>query len=218
VKTAVSLSAAVLFCICVLAVAPAASASDPSSPTAASAAAATPLPSARTSKAAPGAKPRASAPIDFSGTWEFDENTSINANYHYRGSILSVTQTGNHIWIQPVKQGKGSGVLAEEIVADGRPYEQALGPAGKGTVTANWSADKTALEIEVRAGPQDKPSSEATQHSLWRLSADRKLWVRESTSVSQGKAVSSRLVFRRTSNAATTPTPVGTPRPKTKAG
>jgi hypothetical protein len=212
-KTAASLSAAVLFCVCFLAAAPAAGVSDPSSP-----APATPLPSARPSKAAAAGKPRASAPIDFSGTWVFDERTSVNANYRYRGSILTVTQTGNHIWIQPAQQGKGSEVLAEEIVADGRPYEKALGPAGKGTVTASWSADKTALEIEVRAGPRDQPSAEATQHSIWRLSADRKIWVRESTSVSQGKSISSRVVFRSAPNAGATPTRVATPRPKTKAG
>src|SRR5262249_23154379 len=130
------------------------------------------------------------------------------------GSVLSVTQSGNHIWIQPVKQGKGYGVMAEEIVADGRPYEKAMGPAGKGTVTAEWSEDKTALRIEVTAGPEGKPTAEAKQSSLWRLSADRKLWLRESTSISQGKSKSSRLVFRRISPASLTPSPVPTPAPK----
>jgi hypothetical protein len=176
-----------------------------------------PTPSSpRSSKAGSAAKPRASAPIDFSGTWEFDEKNSINANYHYIGSVLSVTQSGNHIWIQPVKQGRGSGVLAEEIVADGRPYEKAMGPAGKGTVTAEWSEDKTALRIEARAGPEGKPSAEATQSMLWRLSADRKLWLRESTSVSQGKSKSSRLVFRRISAASLTPSPAPATAPKSK--
>jgi hypothetical protein len=171
-----------------------------------------PTPSPRSTKTGAAAKPRSSAPLDFSGTWEFDEKTSINANYHYIGSVLSVAQSGNHIWIQPVKQGRGSGVLAEEIVADGRPYEKAMGPAGKGTVTAEWSEDKTALRIEVRAGPEGKPSAEATQSTLWRLSADRKLWLRESTSTSQGQSRSSRLVFRRISAASLTPSAVPAPR------
>jgi len=164
----------------------------------------------------PSAKPRASAPVDFSGTWEFDQSTSINASYHYQGSVLSVTQKGDHIWIQPIKQGKGSGVLAEEIVADGRAYEKALGPAGKGTVTAGWSQDKTALWIEVRANDEGKPGSVGAQRSVWRLSADGKVWLRESTTLSSGKSLSSRAVFRRTTPESISAAPVQTARPTPK--
>lgn len=157
--------------------------------------------------------PTAGAPLDFSGTWQLDVSHSVNASSHLVGAILSVTQHGDHIWIQPIKQGKGSGVLAEEIVADGRAYEKALGPAGKGTVTAGWSDDRQSLFIEVQAGPADDANKAATQRSIWKLSADRSVWVRESVSISQGKAKSSRAVFRRASPESLTPTPTTVPAP-----
>ena len=92
-------------------------------PTASQSRAATPKkPSTPAKPAAAGA-----APIDFSGIWELDNEASVNVNYHLDGAGLSVTQKGDHIWIQPIKQGKGSGVMGEEIVADGRAYEKALG-------------------------------------------------------------------------------------------
>jgi hypothetical protein len=173
--------------------------------------------SVRPARARTPAKP-AAAPLDFSGTWELDISASSHPNSHYEGAVLAVTQRGDHIWIQPIKQGKGSGILGEEIVADGRAYEKAVGPAGKGIVTAGWSDDKQSLWIEVKAGPQDDPNKSATQRSVWKLSEDRSVWVRDSVSISQGKAKSARLVFRRRSAAAVTPTPATTPgsRPRKK--
>jgi hypothetical protein len=114
------------------------------------------------------------------------------------GAVLSVAQVGNRIRITPVKAEGGSrpAILAEEIVADGRPYEKALGPAGKGVVTAGWAADGKALWIEVLAGPPENPR-EAVQRIIWKLSDDRTIWVRESVSMSPGNAKSSRLVFRK---------------------
>jgi hypothetical protein len=156
--------------------------------------------------------PAAKPPLDFSGVWELDLKASVHPNPHYQGSVLSVTQNGDHIWIQPVKQGKGTGVLGEEIVADGRGYEKGIGAAGKGIVTAGWSEDHQSLWIEVKAGPAD-PSKGAMQRSVWKLSEDRNVWVRESVSISQGKAQSARLVFRRRSAESLTPTP-GPPKSK----
>ncbi len=92
--------------------------------------------------------------------------------------------------------GKRSRILAEEIVVDARPYEKALGPAGKGLVTAGWAADGKSLWIEVAAGPPENPG-EAIQRSVWRLSEDRQVWVRESISVSKGHSGRARLVFRK---------------------
>jgi hypothetical protein len=153
-------------------------------------------------------------PLDFSGVWELDPKASIHPNPHYEGAVLSVTQNGDHIWIQPIKQGKGTGVLGEEIVADGRGYEKGIGAAGKGIVTAGWSADRQSLWIEVKAGPAD-PAKGAMQRSVWKLSEDGSVWVRESVSISQGKAQSSRLVFRRRSAGSLTPTPAP---PKSRPG
>lgn len=171
--------------------------------------------------AAPGPAPRKtpsrapSPPLDFSGVWEIDETASLNVPAQMQGSVLAVTQKGNRIWISPqAPVGKGSPVMAEEIVADGRPYEKSLGPAGKGLVTARWSDDGSGLWIEVQAGSDPEPQKNASQRSIWKLSQDRKVWVRESVSISQGTPRQARLVFRKRAGAAT-PSPA--PRPASGA-
>jgi hypothetical protein len=143
-------------------------------------------------------KPEPKPPLDFSGTWTLDPKESMNVSSQMRGAVLSVRQSGNRIWISSVKADKGprSRILSEEIVVDARPYEKALGPAGKGLVTAGWAADGKSLWIEVAAGPPENPG-EAIQRSVWRLSEDRQTWVRESVSVSKGHSGRARLVFRK---------------------
>jgi hypothetical protein len=137
-------------------------------------------------------------PLDFSGTWTLDSKSSVNVSAQMQGAVLSVRQKGDRIWISPVKAEAGprSRILSEEIVADSRPYEKALGPAGKGLVTAGWARDGKSLWIEVAAGPPENPG-EAIQRSVWRLSEDRQVWVRESFSISKGRSGRARLVFRR---------------------
>ncbi len=146
----------------------------------------------------PTRKAAAPPPLDFSGVWELDPKMSLHVSGSMRDAVLSVTQKGDRIWLSPVQSpGKArSPILAEEIVADGRAYEKALGPAGKGLVTAGWARDGKALWIEVQAGSPENPR-EAVQRSIWRISEDRKVWVRESVSLSKGTAKSARLVFRR---------------------
>ena len=123
---------------------------------------------------------------------------SRNVSSHMRHAVLSVTQEGNRIWISPIQPAEGSrqAILSEEIVVDGRSYEKALGPAGKGLVTADWAKDRKSLWIEVLAGPPENPK-EAVQRSVWRLSEDGSVWLRESVSVSKGQARTAMLVFRR---------------------
>lgn len=123
---------------------------------------------------------------------------SVHVSSHMRSAVLSVSQKGNRIWISPVRTPGAARqtILAEEIVADGRAYEKALGPAGKGLVTADWAKDGKSLWIEVQAGPPEDPKA-ALQRSIWKLSEDRMVWVRESVSLSKGNAKSSRLVFRK---------------------
>jgi len=147
-------------------------------------------------KARPTPEPK--PPIDFSGTWTLDPQESLNVSSQMQGAVLSVRQAGNRIWISSAKANTGprSRILAEEIVVDGRPYEKALGPAGKGLVTAGWAADGKSLWIEVAAGRPENPG-EAIQRSVWRLSEDRQTWVRESVSVSKGHSGRARLVFRK---------------------
>lgn len=144
------------------------------------------------------AKAEPKPPLDFSGTWTLDPKMSRNVSDQMQGAVLSVRQKGDRIWISPVKAGDGQRprILAEEIVADARPYEKALGPAAKGLVTAGWAKDGKSLWIEVTAGPPENPAA-AIQRSIWKLSEDRQVWVRESVSASPGRSARARLVFRR---------------------
>jgi hypothetical protein len=137
-------------------------------------------------------------PLDFSGTWTLDLKASMHVSSQMQGAVLSVRQKGDRIWISSVKADTGprSPILAEEIVADARPYEKALGPAGKGLVTAGWARDGQSLWIEVAAGPPENPG-EAIQRSVWRLSEDGQVWVRESVSLSREHPGRARLVFRK---------------------
>lgn len=142
--------------------------------------------------------PEPKPPLDFSGTWTLDPKASMNVSSQMRNAVLSVRQTGNRIWISSVKAESGprSRILSEEVVADARPYEKALGPAGKGLVTAGWARDGKSLWIEVEAGPPENPK-ESVQRSVWRLSENGQVWVRESVSVSKGHSGRARLVFRK---------------------
>jgi hypothetical protein len=147
-------------------------------------------------KVRPTAEPK--PPLDFSGIWTLDPKASLNVSKQMQEAVLSVRQTGNRIWISSVKADAGprSRILSEEIVADARPYEKALGPAGKGLVTAGWARDGRSLWIEVAGGPPENPG-EAIQRSVWRLFEGGKVWVRESISVSKGHSGRARLVFRK---------------------
>lgn len=144
------------------------------------------------------AKPEPEPPLDFSGTWTLDPKASMNLSSQMQGAVLSVRQQGNRIWISSVKAETGPRprILSEEVVADARPYEKALGPAGKGLVTAGWARDGRSLWIEVAAGPPENPG-EAIQRSVWRLFEGGQVWVRESVSVSKGHSGRARLVFRK---------------------
>ena len=143
-------------------------------------------------------------PLDFSGVWELDPKMSAGGSWRMADAVLSVRQKGNRIFIEPIET-KGKKLLAEEIVADGRPYEKMVGTAGKGLVTAQWSPDGKKLFIEITAGPPENPR-EAIQHSVWELSSDGTVWIRESVSVSKKGGGRTRLVFRKRVTAAK-PTP-----------
>jgi hypothetical protein len=143
-------------------------------------------------------KPAAKPPLDFSGVWELDLEMSLNVSDRMKGAVLSVEQKGNRIRISPAEPASGPhpGILTEEIVVDGIPYEKALGPAGKRRVTAGWSPDGRSLWITVEAGSPEDPDS-AVERSVWKLTEDRTVWVRESVSVSEGHTGRARLVFRK---------------------
>ncbi|MGH9368544.1 MAG: hypothetical protein ACRD3M_12805 [Thermoanaerobaculia bacterium] len=141
-------------------------------------------------------------PLDFTGVWVLDEKESRNVSPAMREAVLSVRQTGNQIWIDPMDPA-GSHLLGESIVADGRTYEKTLGNKGKGLLTVAWAKDGKALWLEVTAGPGENPR-QVVQRSVWKLSADRRVWVRQSVSIQDGKTQESMLVFRRRETRATT--------------
>ncbi|MEP6801740.1 MAG: hypothetical protein ABJC07_07375 [Acidobacteriota bacterium] len=170
--------------------------------------------------AAPGAaakkRPsRAAAPggrgsqTDFTGIWELDAKSSTLGSSKMENAVLQVTQSGERIWIQPLGNSRAR-ILAEEVVVDGRTYEKTLGNKERGTLTAKWGNDSKSLWLEVVAGTDETPRA-AVQRSVWRLSADRKVWVRETVTVQKDGAHQTRLVFRRQDP--NKPTPVPTPVP-----
>jgi hypothetical protein len=157
--------------------------------------------------AAPAARPTPSRPpLDFTGVWVLDEKASRNVAPAMSGEVLNVRQTGNQIWISPMTPEK-SHLLSESIVVDGRPYEKTLGNSGKGILVAQWGTDRKSLWLEVTAGPESNPR-QVVQRSIWKLSADRRTWVRQSVSIQDGKTRDATLVFRRRIASAT---PAATP-------
>lgn len=159
---------------------------------------------------APPAKVPPANPPNFSGTWNLDEAASANVSPNMKDAVLVVDQKGDHIRVSPAPQGAGKFRLAgDEIVADGRPYEKGVG-GGKGVLTARWSADGKALELELTGEAKDTGKT-AVQRSRWTLSSDGSTWVRETRTTGNGKTRVSRLVFRRLK-----PTPAKSPTPTKK--
>jgi hypothetical protein len=139
--------------------------------------------------AAPKKTPRpGSARLDFSGTWVLDPKVSVNVSSRMRDAVLNVTQTGDRIFIAPATPKMQ--VMAEEIVADGQPYEKALGTGQKAIVRAAWAPDGGSLRVEITAG-------DSHQRSVWKLSTDRTVWVRDTSTLDHGARRNSRLVFRK---------------------
>jgi len=167
-------------------------------------------PPAAPAKKAAGLRPGAAGgPTDFSGIWELDEKSSSLPSRHLRNSVLEVTQKGARIWIQPLGKTRNR-VLAEEVVVDGRAYEKSLGNQEKGTLTARWGEDGKSVWLEVVAGTADDPRA-GVQRSVWRLSPDRNVWVRETVTTHEGSAQSTRAVFRRQGAGKREPTPAAAP-------
>ncbi len=152
----------------------------------------------------------AGGPTDFSGIWELDEKASSLPSRHLQNSVLEVTQKGARIWIQPLGKTRNR-VLAEEVVVDGRTYEKSLGNKEKGTLTARWGEDGKSVWLEVVAGTDEDPRA-GVQRSVWRLSQDRSVWMRETVTTHKGAAQRSRAVFRRQDPGKREPTPAATPR------
>ncbi len=141
------------------------------------------------SAAAPRRTPRARpATLDFSGMWVLDPKMSVRVSPRMENAILQVSQRGNRILLSPV--GRKNAIMAEEIIVDGQPYEKTLGNGRTGIVRAAWGTDGESLRLEVTAG-------DSRQRSVWKLSTDRSVWVRDTSTLEHGTRRNSRLVFRR---------------------
>ena len=153
-------------------------------------------PPAATPKASriPGKARRARPPLDFSGVWVLDPAASRGAPSHMTEAVLSVRQDGDKIWIEPIEQ-KRPYLLSEQIVADGRPYEKAVGPNQKGTLTAAWGKDNRSLWLQVVAGTREEPVG--AQRMVWRLEDGGKTWIRKTTSIQPNGTKETMLVFRK---------------------
>jgi hypothetical protein len=134
---------------------------------------------------------------DFSGIWELDPKLSLNASPAMNRTVLSVTQKGNRIQIEPVKSGQGPNprILPVDLVVDGVAHEKALGRVRKGLVTAKWGRDGKSISIEVEAAPPAKRA--VVERGLWTISRDRTVWIVESNTVSQKVSRRTRLAFRK---------------------
>lgn len=132
---------------------------------------------------------------NFSGIWQLDVNSSSGGSPNLKDAMLEVTQKGDRIWIQPLGESRKS-VLAEEVVVDGRLYEKGVGQGRRGTLQAQWGKDGKSLWLEVVAPSEENPRA-AVQRTVWKLSDDRKTWVRETVTMVNGQSRQSRLVFHR---------------------
>jgi hypothetical protein len=132
---------------------------------------------------------------NFSGIWQLDVNSSSGGSPNLKDAMLEVTQKGDRIWIQPLGETRKS-VLAEEVVVDGRVYEKGVGQGRRGTLQAQWGKDGKSLWLEVVAPSEENPRA-AVQRTIWKLSDDRKTWVRETMTIVNGQTRQSRLVFHR---------------------
>ena len=137
----------------------------------------------------------AKAPLDFSGVWELDAKESKGVSKNMEKAVISIRQSGDRIWIEPIEQ-KRPWLVADEIVVDGKVYEKAIGGGKTGSVQAQWGKDKKSLWIQTTAGTESNPDSGWTR-AVWELKDGGKTWTRRTWSFSQSEKRDSLLVFRK---------------------
>jgi len=137
----------------------------------------------------------AKAPLNFSGVWELDATASKGVSKNMEKAVISIRQSGDRIWIEPIEQ-KRPWLVADEIVVDGRVYEKAIGGGKKGTMQAQWGKDRKSLWIQTTASTEENPDSGWTR-AVWELQDGGKTWTRRTWSFSQAEKRDSFLVFRK---------------------
>jgi hypothetical protein len=146
--------------------------------------------------APPNPAPKAArVPLDFNGVWELDAKESKSVSKNMEKAVISIRQSGDRIWIEPIEQRR-PWLVADEIVVDGKVYEKAIGGGKKGSVQAQWGKDKKSLWIQTTAGTEDKPDSGWTR-AVWELKDGGKTWTRRTWSFSKEEKRESLLVFRK---------------------
>jgi hypothetical protein len=101
----------------------------------------------------------AKAPLDFSGVWEIDATESKGVSKNMEKAVISIRQSGDRIWIEPIEQ-KRQWLVADEIVADGRSTRRPSAAAKKARPGAVGQGQEVALDpddgrhrgIPTRAG------------------------------------------------------------------
>ena len=137
----------------------------------------------------------AKAPLDFSGIWEIDLTKSKGISKNMEKAVISIRQSGDRIWMEPIEQQR-PWLVAEEIVVDGKLYEKAVGGGRKGTVQAEWGKDKKSLWIQATTGTDENPNA-GVQRTVWRLREGGKIWTRQTWTVQKDETRESFLVFRK---------------------
>jgi hypothetical protein len=116
-----------------------------------------------------------------------------------QGAVISIRQNGDRIWIEPVDRSRQF-LSSDEIVADGRLYEKAVGRGMKGTVQAAWAKDRKSLWIQT-VTKDEQGTQVAFQRAQWALK-DPNTWTRRTWTVQKDQNRESRLVFHRQTPAA----------------
>ena len=139
------------------------------------------------------AKPK--APLDFAGVWEIDVKASKGVSTSMSKAVLSIRQSGDRLWIEPIEQPRPY-LSAEEIVVDGKLYEKAVGRGDKGTVQAQWGKDNKDLWIQT-VTKNAEGAEVAYQRSQWTLEDGGKTWTRHTWTIQKGQTRESVLVFKK---------------------
>jgi hypothetical protein len=102
--------------------------------------------------APPNPAPKAArVPLDFNGVWELDAKESKSVSKNMEKAVISIRQSGDRIWIEPIEQRR-PWLVADEIVVDGKVYEKAIGGGKKGSVQAQWGKDDRGHRRQARLG------------------------------------------------------------------
>jgi hypothetical protein len=94
-----------------------------------------------------------SAQKDFSGTWKFKSQQSVDGNLYNNGSPVQIKITQDNQKIVIEKQNdNGQGVIsttADTVTADGKPIEVVTKSKRKKVITLSWAGDKNSFTEAV---------------------------------------------------------------------